>query len=76
MRPTAMSAGEEHLFDVGDLPRHVVDVSFVLVRVSRPLSFRLMMTALIAFGDLGVRTLPLGLSTRAEGWYELDTAFV
>ena len=76
-----MGASEEHLFNVGLLPGHGIDVEFVLVGLSRPLSsFHLIVTILAnghtLFGNLGVCPLWLGFSTGAEGWDELDTTFI
>ena len=78
---TAVGPDEEYLFDVGDLPGHLVDTSLELGRVSRPGSpFNLMMTVLgnglAVFGNCSICPLMLGCSAGAEGWDELDTTFV
>ena len=77
---TAVGTGEEHLFNIGLLPGHGINMLLVFVRLSGQLpSFDLMMTVLAnglaVFGSrISLRSLLF--SVCAEGWDKLDATFV
>lgn len=76
---TTMSAGEEHLLDVG-LCQQGIDLIFVLVRGPGPLPcFNLVVEDILVggvVGSLGGCRLVLEFSPGAEEWDELDTMLV
>jgi hypothetical protein len=78
---TTVSAREEYLFNVASWPGQVIDMSFVLKRRSRSVSFVQLVTmsatgGFVCVGSLGVCGLWLGFPASAKEWDELDTMFV
>ena len=74
-----MSAGEEHLFNVGLLLGHSFDIEFTRARQLSTSDFVMTVLAngLVVFRVLGLcPLLLLGVFASAEGWDELDAAFI